>query len=112
VKIVAFGSYPSLELIKPHKNVKKSIFDESKKSKFRALKLYNRAKSLGEFDLSISFRSHFYSKLLLHFLKSKESYIFNKKIIKDGVHQVEKYNQFMNLVLKKNLPPNLLKLYF
>ena len=73
--IVFFGSFVACELYKNHPNCEKVIVDESKKAKFRFLSLAKSAKSLGKFDLALSFRSSFASKFLLFFIN-----IFNVRV--------------------------------
>ncbi len=110
-ELTIFGSFVSTELFKPHPNVKKIILDDTKSKKIRALAIYKVAKEEGEFDLAISFRSHFYSKVLLWLLRAKRKFIFNKSAFKNS-HQVQKYNNFINKITNQNLPPKDLKLYF
>lgn len=109
-KITFFGSYVSTELFKAHPNCKETIIDDSKKRGIRALNIYNIAIKAGYFDMAFSFRSSFFSKLLLLFLKAKEKFQYDKKEFKG--HQVEKYNSFANKALKSNYGSDKLKLYF
>ncbi|QOY51433.1 lipopolysaccharide heptosyltransferase II [Candidatus Sulfurimonas baltica] len=61
------GSYASIEAIKYHPLCKKAIVDKTKKASSRLLATFKLARELGEFNLAISFRNHFYSSLLLRF---------------------------------------------
>jgi len=71
--------------------------------------LYKTAKSLDYFDLAISFRSSFRSKVFLYFINAKQKFQFSKKYI--NMHQVEKYNTFINQALHTDYAANDLKLY-
>ena len=109
-KIVFFGSFASVNLYENHPNCEKIVIDESKKSKFRVLNLLKSAKNLGEFDIALSFRSHFATKFFLKFLKAKRKFIFKNNAEK--IHQVLKYLNFVNSSLNlQNLTQNQ-KLYF
>ena len=108
--ITFFGSSISCEIFKPHPNAKHFIIDETKKSNFRLKALFDLAKTLPKFDLAISFRSSFYSKVLLYLLKSKYKCQYNKK--KFSGHQVEKYCAFLNECLGTDYTAGKLKLYF
>ncbi|WP_458699946.1 glycosyltransferase family 9 protein [Sulfurospirillum sp. 1307] len=102
-KITFFGSYVSTEALKNHPNSLHVVIDESKKSNFRLLWLYRVAKKLGSFDLAISFRSSFTSKLFLWFLNSKNKIQYKKNVFTG--HQVEKYAKALHV------KPSDLKLY-
>ncbi len=108
-KITLFGSYSSIEILKNHPNVKKTIIDNSRKMKLRIPSLIKIAKKAGEFDLAFSFRGSFSSKILLFFIKAKKKFQYDKKAFRG--HQVEKYNFFINKALNTNYPPKELKLY-
>jgi len=109
-EVTIFGSFVSTQLFKNHPRVSKTIVDESKKKKNRYITLYNTAKEIGKFDIAISFRSSFTSRLLLFFTGSKNR--FNYKKIKEEKHQVLKYNDFINHALNLNNLAGDLKLYF
>ena len=64
-KFTFVGSYASIEALKNHPFCEKAIVDNTKKSPSRLYATYKLAKSLGAFDLSISFRNQVYSTLLL-----------------------------------------------
>ena len=109
-KIVFFGSFASVNLYENHPNCEKIVIDESKKSKFRVLNLLKVAKNLGEFDIALSFRSHFATKFFLKFLKAKKKFVFKNN--GEKIHQVLKYLNFVNSALNlQNLTQNQ-KLYF
>ncbi len=102
--VTLVGSPVSIEALKHHPNVVKSvILDKSYHS------LYKTAKSLGYFDIAVSFRTSFRSKTFLYFIKAKQKFQFSKKY--QNMHQVEKYNTFINQALHTNYPANDLKLY-
>ncbi len=111
-KLTIFGSFVSTEIFKPHPNIERVILDSTKKQRFRALALYKVAKEVGEVDLALSFRSHLATKLLFFFLKAQKKATFNRKNFQDQLHQVQKYNQFINQATNQNLPPKNLKLHF
>ncbi len=108
--VTLFGSFVSTEALKKHPQVKEVIVDESKKAKCRICWIYKKAKSLGKFDKSFSFRRRFYPKMMQFFLNSKEKYIY-KRYTKNSRHQVLRYNDFINFSLKTNLKAGELKLY-
>lgn len=94
-ELTLFGTHVSTALFTEYPNVKRMIVDKSKMSFFRWSWLYSLAKGLPSFDIAISFRSSFASKVLFFFLQSKRKCIYhkNKKIEK---HQVLRYNEFIN----------------
>ena len=102
-KITFFGSYVSIESLKSHPNSLHVKIDESKNSKFRLYWLYKTAKDLGSFDLAISFRSSYVSKLFLWFLDAKKRIQYKKNIYSG--HQVERYAKALHV------KPQDLKLY-
>lgn len=102
-KITFFGSFVSTEALKAHPNSLHVKIDESKKCTSRIYWLYKTAKGLGRFDLAISFRSSFTSKLFLWFLNAKEKIQYKKNIYTG--HQVEKYAKALHV------KPQNLKLY-
>ncbi len=110
-KLTIFGSYVATRLFLYHPNVAKIIIDESRKEGNRYLNLYKYAKSVKNIDIAISFRKNFTTKFLFFFLDASKKYIY-KKIDKDiEVHQVLRYNNFINQALVMDLVPNKLKVY-
>ena len=90
VQITLIGSFVSVEAMKLHPKVVKTIVLDKKYSA-----LYKTAKNLGDFDVFFSFRSSIRSKFFKFFISSKNKYQFNKnKYI--NCHQVKKYNDFVN----------------
>ncbi len=104
IEITIIGSHIAIEALKHHPNVVKSVILDKKYSF-----LYKTAKELGHFDLALSFRTSFRSKALLYFIKAKQKFQFSKKY--KNMHQVEKYNTFLNQSLNTSSLPNDLKLY-
>jgi len=103
-ELTIFGSFVSTTIFKNHPNVKKIIIDNSKSNGNRYINLFKLAKSANEIDISFSFRKNFTSKFLLFFLNSSEKFIY-KRYSKEEIHQVIRYNDFINYSLKKNTNP-------
>lgn len=110
-KITLFGSFISLEALKNHPNVITTVVDDSKSAKFRFLKLYHIAKTLGKFDTAFSFRRTMPSRLFLFFIDSKKRFGY-KRYEKEEIHQVIRYNDFINKSLDISYSPLPLKLYY
>lgn len=109
-KITFFGKAASCELFSTLPNCELIIADNSKSAKSRLLWLYSLAKKLQNYDIALSFRSHFSSKFLLFFIKAKKKALF--KYQKNELHQVEKYLNFVNSALKLKSLNKALKLHF
>ncbi len=110
-KITLLGSFVSTEAYSGYPNIEKVITDESKKSGNRYINLIKLAKSLGEFDLALSFRRSFSSRFLLFFIKSKNKFGY-KRFTKKEIHLAIRYNDFVNKVLNLKNEAGDLKLYF
>jgi len=115
-EITLVGSYVATEALKAHPRVSRVVIDTTKGDGFRPLNVFRLAKALGPHDLALSFRSHFYSHLLLHLTGSRQTFLYQKKEYspppknKEGLkspvlttndkrlvfHQVEKYAAFIN----------------
>ena len=105
VEITFIGSFVSIEAMKCHPKVVKTVILDKKYGS-----LYKIANNLDDFDAFFSFRSSFRSKFLKFFISAKNKYQFDKnKYI--NCHQVEKYNDFVNTSLNINSNPGKLKLY-
>jgi heptosyltransferase-2 len=105
VEITFIGSFVSIEAMKYHPNVVKTVVLDKKYGS-----LYKTAKSLESFDAFFSFRSSFRTKFLKFFVSANSKYQFDKnKYI--NCHQVKKYNDFVNDSLNINSNPGKLKLY-
>ncbi len=115
-EIILLGSHVATEALKAHPRVDRIVVDKSKESGFRPLNVYRLAKELGPHDLALSFRSHFYSRLLLTLTGSKQRYLFNTSTryplptTHSTTHQVEKYTAFINTVTGHEDPPGPLHL--
>lgn len=97
IKVVFFGSAVAVALYEGLECCERAIIDDSKKAGgFRAIKLRRIAKELGKFDLALSFRASFASKLMLWFLCAKFKFSFNKHT---PGHQVQKYENLAKSVL-------------
>ena len=92
VEITLIGSFVSVEVMKFHPNVVKTIVLDKKYDA-----LYKTAKNLGGFDVFFSFRSSIRSKFLKIIISSNNKYQFDKNKYQN-CHQVEKYNDFVMIV--------------
>nr|MBC8147641.1 glycosyltransferase family 9 protein [Bacteroidota bacterium] len=99
--ITIFGSAVSTRVFEHHPNVQHIVIDASRKHKFRIFHLYKQARQLGKFDCAISFRRTLASKLFVWFSKAilKGSY---RRYTKQAIHQVIRYNDFVNKVFGIN----------
>ena len=104
-EITLIGSFVAIEALKNHPKVNKTYALE--KNYFN---LYSTIRSFGEFDIFFSFRSSFRSKFMKFFISSKRKYQFDKNKYIKG-HQVEKYNNFINIVMNINSIPGELILH-
>lgn len=111
VEITLFGSYVSTQALLKHPNIKSVIVDDSKKSKWRFMRLYQLAKKAGEFDMVFNFRRTFSANFFQFFIKSKKKFSY-KRYTKRQIHQVIRYNDFINHVLNINSSPSHLLLYY
>ena len=105
VQITFIGSFVSIEALKNHPKVVKTVILGKK---YRAL--YKASRELGQFDHFFSFRSSFRTKFLKFLIAAKNKYQFDKnKYI--NCHQVKKYNDFINASLNIDSNPGKLTLY-
>ena len=105
VQITFIGSFVSVEALKNHPKVVKTVVLDKK---YRVL--YKTARNLGEFDYFFSFRSSLRTKFLKFLISAKNKHQFDKnKYI--NCHQVKKYNDFVNASLNIDSHPGKLKLY-
>ncbi len=103
-KVTIFGSFVATEIYKGFPQVEKVILNYSKEGNNRYISLYKIAKNAGVFDLAFSFRgSSFGTKYLLFLIKAKHKYQYRRTKIAD-IHQVKRYNDFVNKSLGKDLP--------
>jgi len=104
-QITFIGSFVSIEAMKNHPKVVKTLVLDRKYSV-----LYKTAKELDKFDAFFSFRSSMRSKFLKFFISANNKYQFDKnKYI--NCHQVKKYNDFVNDSLNIDSNPGKLRLY-
>tara|TARA_B110000263_G_scaffold120312_1_gene104662 strand:- start:449 stop:1387 length:939 start_codon:yes stop_codon:yes gene_type:complete len=89
-EIVLIGSFISVEILKNHPNVHKTIILDKKITSL--VKVNN---NLGKFDAFFTFRSSFRAKFLKFIVSANNKYQFNKNKYTNR-HQVEKYNDFVN----------------
>lgn len=111
VKITIFGSFVSTALFAEHPNVEKIVLDESKKASSRLKWIYNIAKELGEFDVALTFRRTFFSRLFIWLTKAKIKGYY-RRYTKEVMHQAIRYNDFINKTFKLNTTAQALKIYF
>ena len=104
VEITFIGSFVSIEALKNHPKVVKTVVLDKK---YRVL--YKIARNLGEFDYFFSFRSSLRTKFLKFLISAKSKYQFDKNKYQ-GCHQVDKYNDFINDSLDINFQPGKLLL--
>ena len=90
VEITLVGSLISIEALKSHPSVIKTYVLDKK-----IINMYKTLKNLQQFDLFFSFRNSLRAKLTKFFVSSPLKYQYNKKIFNE-MHQVEKYNNFVN----------------
>ena len=105
VEITFIGSFVSIEAMKNHPKVVKTVVLDKKYGV-----LYKTAKSLGDFDAFFSFRSSIRSKFLKFLIPAKNKYQFDKNKY-TNCHQVEKYNNFVNDGLNTNFSAGKLVLH-
>ena len=108
--ITIFGSIVSVKVFENHPNVQHIVIDDSRKHKFRICYLYKQARQLGKFNCAISFRRTLASKLFVWFSKAilKGNY---KRYTKQTVHQVIRYNDFVNKIFRQDAIPGQLTIY-
>jgi heptosyltransferase-2 len=109
IEICLVGSPVSIQTLKNSNCVISAIEDKTKNRFFRLFAIYKLAKSLGKFDIALSFRSSLYSKILIWFIDSKKRFYMKKS---QESHQVIKYNNFINQIFKTDLKPSSLQLNF
>jgi len=102
--ISLLGTKTSLDLFREDPLISEYVV--IRKNYFQAIKQFL---GMRNYDLFISFRSSFRTKLLMRFLKVKEKHQYNKNSFPSG-HQVQKYNNFVNSIIGHDLPPGKLQL--
>ncbi len=109
-ELTVFGSFVSTRLFLHHPNVKHIVIDESKKEGNRYVNLYRLAKQAGSVDLAFSFRKNFTTKFFLWFVNAQKKYIY-RRYTTDEIHQVIRYNDFVNRSLQIHSKAGKLKIY-
>lgn len=104
VEITLIGSVSSIESLQNHPKVFKSIIVEKNFNAF-----YKFSRELGRFDTFFSFRESLRSTVLKFFILSDKKFQFKRSLYRN-LHQVEKYNSFVNDSLNINLSPGRLKI--
>jgi heptosyltransferase-2 len=110
-QITLLGSFVSTQAFYGFKNINRIIIDETKKEGNRYFNLIKLAKSVGKVDLALSFRRSISSKFMMFFIKAKKKYQY-KRLTKNEIHQVLRYNDFVNHFLKTNHEAGDLKLCY
>jgi heptosyltransferase II len=105
IEITIFGSSTSIELIKKHPKVVKTLTIDSK-NKFS----YKAFTSLGSFDVFFSFRGSIRAKIIKLIINATNKYQYSHAKYPKR-HQVEKYVDFVNHCLKTNFAPGGLSSY-
>jgi heptosyltransferase II len=95
-QITLIGSVAAIEILKHHPKVTNTyVLPKNYYS------LYKTVKGMGNIDVFFSFRNSFRSKFMKFFISSKRKYQFNRNKF-TNIHQVEKYNNFVNRSLNTN----------
>ena len=105
VEITFIGSFVSIEALKNHPKVIKTLVLDKKYTS-----LYKISRDLGNFDAFFSFRSSIRSKFLKFLMSAKNKYQFDKNNYQNR-HQVEKYNDFVNDSLSIDSTAKKLQIY-
>ncbi len=109
-ELIIFGSFVSTKLFASHPNVTEIVIDDSKKEGNRYVNLYRLAKKIGKVDIALSFRKNFTTKFFLWFVNAPKKYIY-KRYSNEQIHQVIRYNDFINKSLKSHTQPGRLKIH-
>ena len=105
IEITIFGSSASIELIKKHPKVVKTLTIDSK-NKFS----YKAFSNLGSFDVYFSFRGSIRAKIIKFIISATDKYQYSHNKYPKR-HQVEKYVDFVNECLNTNTSPGNLSCY-
>jgi heptosyltransferase II len=98
-EITLIGSHVSTQLLKNHDYIGKVFIRDN-----NSFDIIRSTRNLGKFDIFISFRNSFKSKLMYFFVNSKVKYQFNNKIY-FGMHAVENYNNFVSDIIGIKFEP-------
>jgi len=105
VQITFIGSFVSIEALKNHPKVVKTVVLDKKYTS-----LYKISRDLGSFDAFFSFRNSTRSKFLKFLISAQNKHQFNKNKYQNR-HQVKKYNDFVNDSLLLNSTAGKLQIY-
>jgi len=105
LEITIIGSVASIEVLKNHPNVTETHVLNKK-----YISIFILARNLGRFDKFFSFRSSSRSKVLKALIRSKKKFQFTHSNYLQ-MHQVEKYNAFVNQSINTNFESKNLKVY-
>ncbi len=107
------GSMLSIEALKYHPQCVEAIIDTTKQASSRIYATYQLAKSLGSFDIAISFRNQLHSSLLLNFVNSKVSVAkksWHSSLLVDktthvtqGIHLVKQYVEIIQVAIDEKI---------
>ncbi len=109
-ELTLFGSSTGTQLFTNHPNVKNIIIDNSAKDGNIYINLFKIANSVDTMDLAFSFKEDFSTKFLLFFIDAKNKFKY-KLDTKKKIHQVVRYNNYVNQSLFINTAANNLKIY-
>lgn len=109
-QLIIFGSFVSTTLFFKHPNIEKIIIDTSKKQGNRYINLYKLSQSIGRVEMAFSFRQHFATKFFLWCVQSQRKYKY-QRYSKGEIHQVIRYNDFINKSLSLETKAKRLKIY-
>ena len=105
IEITIFGAKTSIDLIKSHPKVVKTLTIDSK-NKFS----YKTFAHLGSFDVFFSFRGSIRAKIIKFIISATNKYQYSHAKYPKR-HQVEKYVDFVNHCLNTNISPGNLSCY-
>ena len=104
-RVSLIGSEVSLAIFREHPLISKTYtYDKN------YLSLINFSRELGEYDMFFTFRSSFRSMIFKFMVSSKKKHRFPKSL-NANLHQVERYNEFVNNSLSKNIPASSLVIH-
>ena len=106
VELTLIGSFVSIQALKNNPKVTKTYTLNK-----NIISLFKVLNSLEEFDLFFSFRGSLRARFMKLLISSKTKYQFDKKTYLD-IHQVEKYNNFVNDSLLINSQAGGLRIHY
>lgn len=118
-RVTLVGSAVSIEAFSAHPDIAARIVDQTKTAKSRIRATYELAKSLGTFDIAISFRNQIHANMLLYFTHSTRRiarrswhallFCTHAIIMQKRNHLVEQYLSLVEPLFLPKIAP--LKLY-